>query len=63
VIALGLALTLFVTLAAIQTCLDAEISRTVPKTAPNQFVLDIPADAKARFIALVQHEAPRQNST
>lgn len=58
VIALGLALTLFVTLAAIQTCLDAEISRNVPKTAPNQFVLDIPADAKARFIDLVRQEAP-----
>ncbi|WP_221794508.1 ABC transporter permease [Aquisediminimonas sediminicola] len=58
VIALGLALTLFVTLAAIQTCLDAEISRNVPKTAPNQFVLDIPADAKAHFVDLVRQEAP-----
>jgi putative ABC transport system permease protein len=58
VIALGLALTLFVTLAGIQTSLDAEIERTVPKTAPNQFVLDIPADQQDRFRALVGAQAP-----
>lgn len=57
VVALGLALTLFVTLAGIQTSLDAEISRTVPKTAPNLFVLDIPAPEEARFRALVGREA------
>jgi len=58
VIALGLALTLFVTLAAIQTSLTAEITRTVPQRAPNQFVLDIPADARARFVGTVRGQAP-----
>lgn len=58
VIALGLALTLFVTLAAIQTSLDAEISRAVPARAPNQFVLDIPSEARDRFAAVVKREAP-----
>ena len=57
-IALGLALTLFVTLAAIQTSLDAEISRAVPARAPNQFVLDIPSESRDRFAAVVKREAP-----
>lgn len=58
VIALGLALTLFVTLAAIQTSLNAEITRAVPARAPNQFVLDIPSEARDRFAAVVRREAP-----
>jgi putative ABC transport system permease protein len=58
VIALGLALTLFVTLAAIQSSLNAEIARAVPERAPNQFVLDIPSDARARFVQEVQARAP-----
>jgi len=58
VIALGLALTLFVTLAAIQTSLDAEITRAVPERAPSQFVLDIPSESRDRFAALVKREAP-----
>lgn len=58
VIALGLALTLFVTLAAIQTSLNAEIARTVPQKAPNQFVLDVPAEQRARFEQVVRGAAP-----
>ncbi|APL96494.1 FtsX-like permease family protein [Sphingobium indicum] len=58
VVALGLGLTLFVTLAAIQSSLSAEIRNTVPRTAPDQFVLDIPIAAKDRFLALVGQEAP-----
>lgn len=58
VVALGLALTLFVTLAGIQTSLQSEISRTVPKKAPNQFVLDIPATEARQFRAIVASEAP-----
>lgn len=58
VIALGLALTLFVALAAIQTSLTAEITRAVPAHAPNQFVLDIPADARGRFVSIVRRAAP-----
>lgn len=59
VIALGLALTLFVTLAGIQTSLTAEITRTVPKRAPDLFVLDIPFGEEARFEQLVRGQAPR----
>lgn len=53
VVALGLGLTLFVTLAAIQTSITAEIARTVPERAPSFFVLDIPRDRAAAFRALV----------
>ena len=56
VVALGLALTLFVTLAGIQTSLNAEIRNTVPRTAPNLFVLDLPSGQEARFRALVTQE-------
>lgn len=58
VIALGLALTLFVTLAAIQTSLAGEIARSVPARAPNQFVLDIPSDSRAAFVRTVRAAAP-----
>ncbi|CAN5149840.1 FtsX-like permease family protein [soil metagenome] len=58
VVALGLALTLFVTLAAIQTSISAEIAQTVPERAPDQFVLDIPAEDRGRFEAMVEQAAP-----
>ncbi|HEX8414285.1 MAG TPA: FtsX-like permease family protein, partial [Sphingomicrobium sp.] len=59
VIALGLSLTLFVTIAAIQTSLRAEIEGSVPQRAPDQFVLDIPSAERARFERIVQAAAPR----
>lgn len=58
VVALGLGLTLFVTLAAIQSSLSAEIRNTVPRTAPDQFVLDIPIDQKQPFQRVIAREAP-----
>jgi putative ABC transport system permease protein len=58
VIALGLSLTLFVTIAAIQTSLRAEIEGSVPQRAPDQFVLDIPAASRRQFERLVQANAP-----
>jgi putative ABC transport system permease protein len=58
VIALGLSLTLFVTLAVIQTSIDAEVRSTVPERAPGQFVLDIPATDEARFRTLITQTAP-----
>lgn len=58
VIALGLALTLFVMIAGVQTSLDSEISRTVPKRAPNQFVLDIPVAGQGLFREVVARGAP-----
>ncbi len=58
IVALGLALTLFVTLAGIETSLDAEIRQVVPKKAPAQIVLDIPAADQARFRAIALRQAP-----
>lgn len=58
IVALGLALTLFVTLAGIQTSLDSEIRTVVPKTAPAQIVLDIPAPQQDRFRAIARGIAP-----
>ncbi|UNU43301.1 FtsX-like permease family protein [Sphingopyxis sp. YF1] len=58
VVALGLGLTLFVTLAAVQTSITAEIARTVPQRAPSFFVLDIPRDGAADFRAMVTKADP-----
>lgn len=58
VVALGLGLTLFVTLAAIQTSITAEIARTVPQRAPSFFVLDVPRDGAAQFRSMVTQAAP-----
>ena len=57
VVALGLALTLFVTLAAIQTSLDAELRSVVPEKAPAQIVLDVPAHRQAEFRRIVEGQA------
>lgn len=58
VVALGLGLTLFVILAGIQTSLTNEITRNVPKEAPNLFVLDVPVTGETQFRALVGKAAP-----
>nr|WP_218647475.1 FtsX-like permease family protein [Sphingobium lactosutens] len=58
IVALGLALTLFVTLAGIETSLNAEIRTVVPQKAPAQIVLDIPAPQQARFRQIVTRQAP-----
>ncbi len=58
VVALGLGLTLFVTLAAIQTSLNNEIERTIPKQAPNLFVLDVPVEEREIFLQKITAEAP-----
>ncbi|WP_374541029.1 ABC transporter permease [Sphingorhabdus sp.] len=58
VIALGLGLTLFVTLAAIQTSINNEIRNSVPERAPSFFALDIPRDRTAEFSAMVRRQAP-----
>lgn len=59
VVALGLGLTLFVALAAIQTSITSEISRTVPQRAPSFFVLDVPRDSADRFRAIVTDADPQ----
>ncbi len=58
VVALGLGLTLFVTLAAIQTSINNEIARTVPERAPSFFVLDVPRDGADKFTKMVKDAAP-----
>ncbi len=58
VLALGLSLTLFVTIAAIQTSLRAEIEGSVPQRAPDQFVLDIPVASTPQFKSIVRANAP-----
>lgn len=58
VIALGLGLTLFVTLAAIQTSINNEIQNSVPERAPSFFALDIPRERTTEFSAMVRKEAP-----
>jgi putative ABC transport system permease protein len=58
VVALGLGLTLFVTLAAIQTSIRNEIARSVPEKAPSFFALDIPKDEATRFTKMVRDAAP-----
>ncbi len=59
VVALGLGLTLFVTLAAIQTSIDNEIKNSVPERAPSFFVLDIPRDGVAQFTKMVKDADPK----
>jgi putative ABC transport system permease protein len=57
VVALGLALTLFVMLAGIQTSLVAEIEHTVPKRAPSLFILDLPSTGERAFRNLIGRDA------
>lgn len=57
VVALGLGLTLFATLAVIQTSLNSQIESTIPKRAPSFFALDIPKEDAPRFQALVRKQA------
>lgn len=58
VVALGLGLTLFATLAVIETNLSGQIDRTLPERAPSFFVLDLPTDGVAQFRGAVVAAAP-----
>jgi putative ABC transport system permease protein len=58
IVALGLGLTLFATLASIEGNLAGQINRTIPKKAPSFFVLDIPNEARDGFAAAVRRAAP-----
>ncbi len=58
VVALGLGLTLFATLAVIETNLSGQISRSIPARAPSFFFLDIPVAEVPAFEALVRRNAP-----
>jgi putative ABC transport system permease protein len=59
VVALGLGLTLFVTLATIQTSINNEIRNSVPERAPSFFVLDIPRDRATEFGQMVSAADPQ----
>ena len=58
VTALGFGLAAFVTLAAIQTSLDANIAARVPQRAPDYFVLDVPKARGGEFVTAVTTVAP-----
>jgi putative ABC transport system permease protein len=58
IVALGLGLTLFATLASIEGNLASQINRTIPRKAPSFFVLDIPNEARADFTAAVRRVTP-----
>ncbi|MEM1133255.1 MAG: FtsX-like permease family protein [Pseudomonadota bacterium] len=58
VVALGLGLTLFVILAAIQTSLTGEITRSVPERAPSLFAIDIPVDQEKQLRASIAEIDP-----
>jgi putative ABC transport system permease protein len=51
VVALGLGLSLFATLAFIETSFNAELKKTVPDKAPAFFLLDLPKEDADRFRA------------
>jgi putative ABC transport system permease protein len=57
VVALGLGLSLFATLAVIESNLSNQIERSVPKRAPSFFVLDIPSTDIDRFQDVVERHA------
>ena len=58
VVALGLGLTLFTTLAVIETNLGGQIRSTIPARAPSFFMLDIPVAQIDRFRGLAARAAP-----
>ena len=59
VVALGLGLTLFATLAVIQTSLNQQIATSIPARAPSFFALDIPKEDRSRFESTVRQIAPK----
>jgi putative ABC transport system permease protein len=58
VVALGLGLTLFTTLAVIETNLSGQIRTNIPAKAPSFFLLDIPVAEIDRFRAMAGNAAP-----
>ncbi|HYG47927.1 MAG TPA: FtsX-like permease family protein [Allosphingosinicella sp.] len=61
VVALGLGLTLFTTLAVIESNLAGQMRTTIPAKAPSFFMLDIPVEEIGRFRALAQRSAPQSD--
>ncbi|HEX8309265.1 MAG TPA: FtsX-like permease family protein [Allosphingosinicella sp.] len=59
VVALGLGLTLFTTLAVIESNLSGQMRTTIPAKAPSFFMLDIPVEEIGRFRTLASSAAPQ----
>jgi putative ABC transport system permease protein len=57
VVALGAGLTLFTTLAVIETNLSSQIRTSIPARAPSFFILDVPSDQAEAFGALTSQVA------
>ncbi|MFM9852875.1 MAG: ABC transporter permease [Sphingomonadaceae bacterium] len=58
IVALGLGLTLFASLAMIDSNLAGQLERTVPRRAPTFFVLDVPSGDVEQFRAVVAAQSP-----
>lgn len=58
VTALGFGLASFVLLAAIQSAIEGNIESSVPREAPDYFVLDVPVQGQARFEKLITDRFP-----
>ena len=58
IVALGLGLTLFATLAVIETNFSGQINRTLPDRAPSFFVIDIPNEGRDDFKRIITEKAP-----
>ncbi|GGD99260.1 glycosyl transferase family 1 [Polymorphobacter glacialis] len=63
IVALGLGLTLFSTLAVIETNFSGQINRTLPDRAPSFFVIDIPNEDLQRFQGVVEKASPGAGQT
>ncbi|MES1984737.1 MAG: FtsX-like permease family protein [Pseudomonadota bacterium] len=58
IVALGLGLSLFTTLAVVETNLSGQMASSIPATAPSFFALDIPSDGVDQFRTIVKRQAP-----
>ncbi|WP_394728530.1 ABC transporter permease [Altererythrobacter sp. GH1-8] len=58
VTALGFGLASFVLLAAVQSSINGNIQQTVPREAPDYFVLDVPVNREGEFRELVAEKLP-----
>ncbi|RVT42020.1 ABC transporter permease [Sphingobium algorifonticola] len=57
-VALGLGLSLFATLAVVETNLSGQMASSIPAKAPSFFALDIPSDGVDQFRTIVTRQAP-----
>ncbi|MGK2909715.1 MAG: ABC transporter permease [Sphingobium sp.] len=58
IVALGLGLSLFTTLAVVETNLSGQMASSIPAKAPSFFALDIPSEGIGQFRNIVTREAP-----